>query len=187
MRFYDVARKVVEGIYRLCFRIRIEGEENIPSGGTCVVCANHKSNLDPPMLGVCLPIRLRYMAKEELFHNRFFGKLIRALGAFPIDREGADITAIKTALGSVRAGQKLIIFPQGTRHAAEGETKKGAAMLAVKTRAPILPMYITEGKRFRCRATVVIGKPFTPDPKQKDYGLIADDILRRIYALKEQV
>lgn len=51
-------------------------------------------------------------------------------------------------------------------------------MLAVKTRAPILPMYITEGKRFRCRATVVIGKPFTPDPKQKDYGLIADDILR---------
>ena len=97
------------------------------------------------------------------------------------------ITAIKTALGSVRAGQKLIIFPQGTRHAAEGETKKGAAMLAVKTRAPILPMYITEGKRFRCRATVVIGKPFTPDPKQKDYGLIADDILRRIYELKEQV
>ena len=58
---------------------------------------------------------------------------------------------------------------------------------AVKTRAPILPMYITEGKRFRCRATVVIGKPFTPDPKQKDYGLIADDILRRIYELKEQV
>ena len=53
---------------------------------------------------------------------------------------GADITAIKTALGSVRAGQKLIIFPQGTRHAVEGETKKGAAMLAVKTRAPILPM-----------------------------------------------
>ena len=48
-------------------------------------------------------------------------------------------------------------------------------------------MYITEGKRFRCRATVVIGKPFTPDPKQKDYGLIADDILRRIYELKEQV
>ena len=87
----------------------------------------------------------------------------------------------------MKAGQKLIIFPQGTRHAAEGETKKGAAMLAVKTRAPILPMYITEGKRFRCRATVVIGKPFTPDPKQKDYGLIADDILRRIYALKEQV
>ena len=91
------------------------------------------------------------------------------------------------ALGSVRAGQKLIIFPQGTRGAAEGETKKGAAMLAVKSRAPILPMYITEGKGFRCRATVVIGEAFTPDPKTKEYGALADDILRRIYALKEKV
>ena len=60
-------------------------------------------------------------------------------------------------------------------------------MLAVKTRAPVLPMYITEGKGFRCKATVVIGKPFQPDPKEKDYGVIADDILKRIYALKEQV
>ena len=111
----------------------------------------------------------------------------RALGAFPVDREGADITAIKTALSSVKAGQKLIIFPQGTRGAAEGETKKGAAMLAVKSRAPILPMYITEGKGFRCRATVVIGEAFTPDPKTKEYGALADDILRRIYALKEKV
>ena len=85
------------------------------------------------------------------------------------------------------AGQKLIIFPQGTRGAAEGETKKGAAMLAVKSRAPILPMYITEGKGFRCRATVVIGKRSRPDPKTKEYGALADDILRRIYALKEKV
>ena len=60
-------------------------------------------------------------------------------------------------------------------------------MLAVKTRAPILPMYITENKRFRCKATVVIGKPFSPDPKEKDYGVIADDILAHIYELKEQV
>ena len=59
-------------------------------------------------------------------------------------------------------------------------------MLAVKSRAPILPMYISEGKGFRCKATVVIGKPFTPDSKTKEYGALADDILRRIYALKEQ-
>ena len=174
--------------FHIFFGYRVIGRENIPEGG-CVVCPNHVQLSDPPFAAVALggktPIRL--MAKKELFRKKIFAWLIAALGAFPIDREGADITAIKTALGSVRAGQKLIIFPQGTRHAAEGETKKGAAMLAVKTRAPILPMYITEGKRFRCRATVVIGKPFTPDPKQKDYGLIADDILRRIYALKEQV
>lgn len=60
-------------------------------------------------------------------------------------------------------------------------------MLAVKTRAPILPMYISENKGFRCRATVIIGKPFLPDGKEKDYGAIADDILHRIYALKKQI
>ena len=173
--------------FHIYFGYRVIGRENIPEGG-CVVCPNHVQLSDPPVCGG----RTRSQdaaapdGEKELFRKKIFAWLIAALGAFPIDREGADITAIKTAL-SGRAGQKLIIFPQGTRHAAEGETKKGAAMLAVKSRAPILPMYITEGKRFRCRATVVIGKPFTPDPKQKDYGLIADDILRRIYALKEQV
>ena len=175
--------------FHIYFGYRIIGRENIPEGG-CVVCPNHIQLSDPPFAAVALSHRtpLRLMAKKELFQgNKLFAWLIAALGAFPVDREGADITAIKTALSSVKAGQKLIIFPQGTRGAAEGETKKGAAMLAVKSRAPILPMYITEGKGFRCRATVVIGKPFTPDPKTKEYGALADDILRRIYALKEKV
>ena len=163
---------------------------SVAEEGGCVVCPNHIQLSDPPFAAVALSHRtpLRLMAKKELFQgNKLFAWLIAALGAFPVDREGADITAIKTALSSVKAGQKLIIFPQGTRGAAEGETKKGAAMLAVKSRAPILPMYITEGKGFRCRATVVIGEAFTPDPKTKEYGALADDILRRIYALKEKV
>ena len=175
--------------FHIYFGYRIIGRENIPEGG-CVVCPNHIQLSAPPFAAVALSHRtpLRLMAKKELFQgNKLFAWLIAALGAFPVDREGADITAIKTALSSVKAGQKLIIFPQGTRGAAEGETKKGAAMLAVKSRAPILPMYITEGKGFRCRATVVIGEAFTPDPKTKEYGALADDILRRIYALKEKV
>ena len=151
--------------FHIYFGYRIIGRENIPEGG-CVVCPNHIQLSDPPFAAVALSHRtpLRLMAKKELFQgNKLFAWLIAALGAFPVDREGADITAIKTALSSVKAGQKLIIFPQGTRGAAEGETKKGAAMLAVKSRAPILPMYITEGKGFRCRATVVIGEAFTLD------------------------
>ena len=175
--------------FHIFFGYRVIGRENIPEGG-CVVCPNHVQLSDPPFAAVALGHQtpLRLMAKKELFQgNKLFAWLIAALGAFPIDREGADITAIKTALGAVREGRKLIIFPQGTRGAGEGETKKGAAMLAVKTRAPILPMYITENKSFRCKATVVIGEPFRPDAKEKDYGVIADDILHRIYALKEKV
>nr|WP_297173942.1 lysophospholipid acyltransferase family protein [uncultured Agathobaculum sp.] len=183
-----IAVPIVALVFHIYFGYKVIGRENIPAGG-CVVCPNHVQLSDPPFAAVALgqgtPLRL--MAKKELFRNRVFAWLIGALGAFPIDREGADITAIKTALGCVREGHKLIIFPQGTRDAAEGETKKGAAMLAVKTRAPILPMYISEGKRFRCRAWVVIGKPFMPDAKEKDYSVIADDILQHIYALKEQL
>ncbi|MDO5141844.1 MAG: lysophospholipid acyltransferase family protein [Eubacteriales bacterium] len=175
--------------FHIYFGYRVIGRENIPAGG-CVVCPNHVQLSDPPFAAIALGRRvpLRLMAKKELFQgNRFFAWLIGALGAFPVDREGTDISAIKTALGVVRGGDKLIIFPQGTRGAAEGETKKGAAMLAVKTRAPVLPMYITENKGFRCRATVVIGEPFLPEGKSKDYGAIADDILHRIYALKERI
>ena len=114
--------------FHIYFGYRIIGRENIPEGG-CVVCPNHIQLSDPPFAAVALSHRtpLRLMAKKELFQgNKLFAWLIAALGAFPVDREGADITAIKTALSSVKAGQKLIIFPQGTRGAAEGETKKGA-------------------------------------------------------------
>ncbi len=173
--------------FHIHFGYKVKGRENIPDGG-CVVCPNHVQLSDPPFAAVALgndtPIRL--MAKKELFQNKYFGWLISSLGAFPINREGVDITAVKTALGCVKEGDKLIIFPQGTRDAAEGEIKKGAAMLAVKTHAPVLPMYISEGKTFRCRAKVVIGEPFFPDPKEKDYNVIANDILHRIYSLKEQ-
>ena len=174
--------------FHIYFGFKVIGRENIPEGG-CVVCPNHVQLSDPPFAAVALGHRipLRLMAKKELFRKPLFAWLIAALGAFPIDRGGVDIDSIKTALGSVRAGQKLIIFPQGTRGASEGDAKKGAARLAVKTRAPILPMYISENKGFRCRATVIIGKPFLPDGKEKDYGAIADDILHRIYALKKQI
>ena len=141
-----------------------------------LVGADHEDIVQEGMIGLFKAFRDFRPDKLASFH---------AFAEICVTRQ--IITAIKTALSSVKAGQKLIIFPQGTRGAAEGETKKGAAMLAVKSRAPILPMYITEGKGFRCRATVVIGKPFTPDPKTKEYGALADDILRRIYALKEKV
>jgi len=173
--------------FHIHFGYQVKGRENIPDGG-CVVCPNHVQLSDPPFAAVALgnqyPIRV--MAKKELFDNKAFSWLITALGAFPVNREGVDITSVKTALKCVKNGNKLIIFPQGTRGAAEGETKKGAAMLAVKTHAPILPVYISEAKTFRCHAKIIIGKPFFPDPNEKDYNVIANDILKRIYDLKER-
>ncbi len=111
--------------FHIFFGYRVIGRENIPEGG-CVVCPNHVQLSDPPFAAVALGGKtpLRLMAKKELFRKKIFAWLIAALGAFPIDREGADITAIKTALGSVRAGQKLIIFPAGHAPCCRGRNQE---------------------------------------------------------------
>lgn len=183
--FQRITIPVVSAAYHLHYRVRVTGRENIPEGG-CVVCPNHTSYADPPLAAVALTGRqsIALMAKKELFEKGgFFASLITWLGAFPVSRGDADISAIKTALKAVKDGRKLIIFPQGTRGATEGETKQGAAMLAARTKAPILPMYITEQKKRFGRVDVIIGKPFYPEAGSKDYAAIAEDILRRIYAL----
>jgi len=186
--FQRLAIPFISLAFHIYFGFRVMGRENIPEGG-CIICPNHIQASDPPFAAVALGNRytIRLMAKKELFEKHNFGCLIAALGAFPINREGIDITAMKTAMRCAKEGDKLVIFPQGTRNAAAGETKKGAAMLAVKTGVPVVPMYISEGKKFRCGARIVIGEPFRPESGQKDYAVIADEILRRIYALKEKI
>ncbi len=168
---------------------KVIGKENIPDGG-CVICPNHSDVIDPPLVAASMgnKHRIRTMAKKELFDKKMFGNLLKWLGAFPVDRGKADIAAIKTALQAVRDGNKLLIFPQGTRDAHEGDAaKEGAAMLAVKTKAPIVPVYITEKKGFRTHAYVIFGKPFYPDTSSKDYHAISEDIIRRIYELKKEI
>ena len=187
-RFQWLAIPFVTVYDHIKYDYHVIGRENIPEGG-CVVVANHSQWADPTMVATALGNKHDFaaMAKKELFQKKIFAWLIAALGAFPIDREGADITAIKTALGSVRAGQKLIIFPQGTRGASEDEAKDGAAMLAMRTHAPIVPMYISENKHFRSHVVVRIGKPFLPEGGRKDYAALSHEILRRIYALRDGV
>lgn len=186
--FQKLALPVVEAAFHLYFGLKVEGRENLPAGG-CVVCPNHCQYSDPPIAAVAVSNRhtMRCMAKKELFSIRGLAPLITWLGAFPVDRERADLAAIKTALQSVKDGSKLIIFPQGTRGASEDEAKDGAAMLAMRTHAPIVPMYISENKHFRSHVVVRIGKPFLPEGGRKDYAALSHEILRRIYALRDGV
>lgn len=182
--FQRIAIPFVSLAYHIYYRVSVTGRENIPEG-PCVVCPNHSSYADPPLAAVGISHRhnIAVMAKKELFEGKpFFARLITWLGAFPVARDTADITAIKTALKAVKDGRKLILFPQGTRGAGEGETKEGAAMIAARTKAPILPVFISENKRKHGRVKIVIGEPFLPE-NTRDYAAVANDILRRIYAL----
>lgn len=160
MSFYKVARVFVSGILHLMYRIRIEGKENIPKEGAYVVCSNHKSYLDPPMLGVCLPFPVRFMAKEELFRNKILGGILRAVGAFPIQRGRSDVGALRGAMKMLARGENVAIFPEGTR--SKGDTmrkgKQGAVLIAVKAGVNILPVGIQGEYKLFHKLTIRIGK-----------------------------
>jgi 1-acyl-sn-glycerol-3-phosphate acyltransferase len=137
------------------FRLRAEGLEHIPEGGF-VLAANHTSNLDPWALGLPLfPKRqLRFMAKSELF-NPILGPILNAGGAFPVRRGEGDLEAIRTAVELVRAGEVVVMFPEGTRRR-KGLRKKfkprahtGAARIAIWAKAPLIPAAIIGTDRLR--------------------------------------
>ena len=134
---------------RALFRLRWRGVENVPREGGCVLAANHTSNFDPWPLGLPLfPRRyLRFMAKSELF-NPMLGPIIKAGGAFRVRRGEGDQEAINTAIALCRAGEIVVMFPEGTRRKKgivkrwEARPHTGAARIALEADVPLVPAAI---------------------------------------------
>lgn len=162
---YMMIRAIVLVLYKLVFWIRLEGKENLPEGDGMLFCSNHLSNLDPPTVAVMVPRKLRFLAKEELFHNKPFAWLIRHLGATPITRGGADVSAVKTCIRILRGGENLLMFPQGTRRKVlrEKDVKPGAIVIAQRSGVPIVPLAICGKYRPFSRMKVKIGKCITQE------------------------
>jgi 1-acyl-sn-glycerol-3-phosphate acyltransferase len=157
---------------RLLFRLRWRGLENLPREGGFVLAANHTSNLDPWPLGLPLfPRRwLRFMGKSELF-NPVLGPIISAGGAFPVRRGTGDTDAIQTAVDLCRAGEIVVMFPEGTRRE-KGLRKKhearphtGAARIALEAGVPLVPAAIkgTDAIARLGPLRVVYGEPIPLD------------------------
>jgi 1-acyl-sn-glycerol-3-phosphate acyltransferase len=144
MTLYDFLKPPAVCLMRLWFRLESRGREHVPATGPVLVVSNHQSVLDPPLIGGAAPRRLSFLAKAELFRIPLLGRLIHALGARPVRREGADAQALRTALATLQAGEALLVFPEGTRSETGrlGEAKAGAGMLAVLSGAPVVPVYI---------------------------------------------
>lgn len=156
---YVICRGLLRGIYALVMPIRTVGMENVPEEGGVLLCCNHISNLDPMTMGIKLKRKVKFMAKAELFGVPVLGWLVRQLGAFPVKRGGVGKESIKTALGILRAGEVMGIFPEGTRNTDSGVAKKGAAHFALRSGAAVVPVAIKgEYKLFR-RITVIYGEP----------------------------
>ena len=165
MSLYDLAKVVLRPTTRLFFAARATGEERVPAQGGLVVAANHRSYLDPPMLGTWFPRTIHFMAKRELFNIPGVGWLIRQVHAFPVDRDRADLGAIRRALHILKEGGVVGIFPEGRRNLdGEAKARGGAVLLAVTAGCPLVPVALvnTQMAARRLRASKVevrIGEP----------------------------
>lgn len=193
-KLYAVLYPVVWFIFSIFHPCRVIGRERLPEGGV-LLCGNH-SALSDPLFVVCAvghKPQLRIMAKAELLRIPILGFLLKKAGIFGVERGKSDVGAIKEAMKTLKAGQPLLLFPEGTRvrDGGEGEAHTGAAMLSTRTDVPILPVYIPTKKKWFRPITLVFGEPYKPTyegkkPTPEDYRRIAEDLLARIYALKEQ-
>lgn len=161
---------IVRPLMALIFPFKVVGLENLPQAGDgsrLIICCNHISIVDPVYLLAAQKQPICFMAKSELFKNRFSAWLLgTVMGAFPVDRGKGDMTAVNHALDLVRGGKILGIFPQGTcRRTRElGLPKSGAALIACRTQATVVPAcLITKDFHVRAfrRVTVVFGKPIS--------------------------
>jgi len=162
---YSFAKSVLRPSTRAAFDVRVTGTENVPHDGGLVVAANHRSYLDPPLLGAWFPRTIHFMAKQELFNMFILGRLIRAVHAFPVDRDRADVSSIRQALRILKRGDVVGIFPEGTRNlAGEAQARGGAVLLGATAHCPIVPVALvnTQYAVRRLRASKVevrIGEP----------------------------
>ena len=132
------------------FRLRRLGTEHIPDGGV-ILASNHRSFLDPFLIGVCIRRPIYFVAKRELFRNPMLGWLLNCLGAFPIKRGASDEESMDTSLALLERGEAVVIFPEGTRirTGSLGSPKRGVGRLALQSGKPVVPIAVTNSERAR--------------------------------------
>ncbi|TFB08959.1 1-acyl-sn-glycerol-3-phosphate acyltransferase [Candidatus Atribacteria bacterium MT.SAG.1] len=140
---YIIAKIKFLIIFKLFFRLKVTGQQNIPRDGPFIIVANHSSLLDPVILGVSIKPKIIFVAAAYLFEIRWLGYLLRKANSIPVQREN-DIKAIKQSLKILQQGIVLGIFPEGgvDRQKDDLPIKAGAAYLATKVGVPIVPIRI---------------------------------------------
>ena len=191
--WFHVLYAVIWPFFNLFRPLRVVGRENSPDG-PAVICPNHTTLGDPFYVVFAFGRKhpMRAMAKIQIMRVPFIGWILGKAGVFGVDRGKADMKAVKTALKCLKEGNKLLMFPEGTRvHEGEDVTAKtGAAMFATRTGAPLLPVYIQRKKKVFGRNVVVIGKPYHPEyagrkPTPDELDAIVGDLMDRVHKLGE--
>lgn len=187
---YLIFRSIAVLIFKLLFRIKVFGKENIPEKTGFILASNHLSYLDPVVLGVACPRKLNFMAKYDLFSYPLSSWFMSCLGAFAVKRESADISALKEAMKRLKNGKALVIFPEGSRrvNSVSTQPQAGVGFLAAKLDVPVIPAFIKgtdlalpRGAKFirPCQIFVYFGKEISLERRQP-YQDIACEIMKSI-------
>ena len=195
-RFYRFAYILARTVYSFIYRIKVIGKANIPDG-PCIICANHSALIDPILLIFAFGRQnhLHIMAKIELFKIPVLSSILKKLEMICVDRSTTDVSAIKDSLRHLKNGEKIAVFPEGTR-VSEDDTiaaKSGAVRLALKSGTPIIPVYIPRKKKVFGLNKISIGEQYFIEKTSSkmasdEYNVLADEIMNRIKALyREQL
>jgi 1-acyl-sn-glycerol-3-phosphate acyltransferase len=169
----------------------IKGRENIPEGAA-MVCSNHSSLMDPLFMAFAFGKKcyLHFIAKIELFNIPVLSYVISKLGAISVDREMHDIETIKQTLKYFKNGEKVAIFPEGTRSYVphEIEAKSGAVKIAERAAVPIVPIFVPRKKRLFSKMPLIIGKPYYIEKlsgrrSAEEYQQLVRELMDKIEAL----
>ncbi|MBI2854738.1 MAG: 1-acyl-sn-glycerol-3-phosphate acyltransferase [Chloroflexi bacterium] len=195
---YRIAESIVRLGFLLFTSATVHGRENVPRNGPLIVVSNHLQMADIPLLGIALPRKLVFVGKVELWRNLFFRTLGNWYECFPVDRTTTDFKAMRRSLEVLERGGALVIFPEGKRspQACLLPGNPGAALLALRSSAVVLPVGITGTERAggmswlwrHPRMTVTIGRPFNVsrndgEPLKTQLASATKTIMRNIAAL----
>lgn len=193
--FYKIIVAILKVLVFIVFDLKVHNADNINnSKGGLIACGNHQSMIDPVILAVSTKRQIHFMGKKELFENKILGYLFRKLGAFPVDRQGVSMSAIKSSLTVLNNNEVLGIFPEGTRvrEYSDDNAKPGIALISNKAKVNIIPFYIKGPYKFRGRLDIYFGeeKNYLENIEGKGnteaYTEIGKQILRDIYSLRDR-
>ena len=141
---YNIAVFICKILFKIFYKIEVVNKPNLKKDKSYMICSNHLHLFDPILIACNVDRPMQFMGKQELFSNKFSNWFLRKLGGFPVDRDGADINAIKTSINILKNNEVLCIFPEGTRSKTGelGEFKSGAGMIAIKGNTTIIPVKI---------------------------------------------
>jgi 1-acyl-sn-glycerol-3-phosphate acyltransferase len=180
--WYVVARGLVEGVCRLVWRVEVHGRDNVPASGPYVLAPVHRSNIDFLICGCVVRRRLRFMGKDGLWKWKWAGALFNSLGAYPVHRESADRSALRTTEDALEGGEPVVLFPEGTRESGPKVQPilQGAVFVAARAGVPIVPVGIGGSERALpkgakmirpVKVVAVVGRPIPP-PARSEAGRI---------------